>query len=131
MKLNFATLLVIAGLSAAPFAAYAADAPADTKPTMKEKAGDTKETVKEKASETKSKVKRVSKDTSITTKVKAKFAKDSDVSALKIHVKTKSGVVTLTGKAKSDAEKSKAEDLAKEVEGVKSVTNNIKVAASK
>lgn len=120
MKLNFATLLVIAGMSAAPFAAYAADAASEPKPTMKEK-----------ASETTQKVKRVSKDSSITTKVKAKFAKDSDVSARKIHVKTKNGVVTLTGNARSDAEKSKAEDLAKEIEGVKSVTNNIKVAAPK
>src|SRR2546429_9722195 len=117
MKLNFATLLVIAGVSLAPLSAYAADAP------------ESKETMKEKASETKSKVKRVSKDTSITTKIKAKFAKDSDVSAMKIHVKTKNGVVTLSGNAKSDTEKSKAEDLAKEVEGVKSVNNNVKIAA--
>src|SRR6185295_5866749 len=119
MKLNFATILVIAGVSLAPLSAYAADA------------AENKETIKEKASETKKKVKRVSKDTSITTKVKAKFAKDSDVSAMKIHVKTKNSVVTLSGKAKSDMEKSKAEDLAKDTEGVKSVTNNIKVAAPK
>ena len=131
MKLNFATLLLIAGMSVAPYAAYAADTASDTKPTMKEKASEATETVKEKASETKSKVKRVSKDTSITTKIKAKFAKDSDVSAMKIHVKTKNGIVTLSGNAKSDTEKSKAEDLAKEVEGVKSVNNNVKIAASK
>ena len=116
MKRNFATLLVIAGLAAAPLTVYSSDAT---------------ETTKEKASETKKEVKRVSKDSSITTKVKAKYAEDSDVSALKIHVKTKSGVVTLSGKAKTDAEKSKAEDLAKEIEGVKSVKNNIKVAAAK
>ena len=120
MKLKISTLLLIAGIAAAPFSAYAADAAVEKKETMKEKAGETKQ-----------KVKRVSKDASITTKVKAKFAKDSEVSALKVRVKTKGGVVTLAGKAKSDAEKSKAEDLAKEVEGVKSVTNNITVAAPK
>lgn len=119
MKFNVATLLLIAGIAAAPLSAYSADA------------AENKETVREKAGETKQKVKRVSKDSSITTKVKGAFAKDADVSALKIRVKTKGGVVTLAGNAKSDAEKSKAEDLAKAVEGVKSVTNNIKVAASK
>ncbi len=119
MKRNFATLLVIAGISLAPLAGYAADA------------ADNKETMKEKATVAKQKVKRVSKDTSITTKVKAKFAEDSDVSAMRIHVKTKGGIVTLTGKAKSAEEASKAEDIAKNTEGVKSVTNNIKVAAAK
>jgi osmotically-inducible protein OsmY len=117
MKRDFAMLLVIAGLAAAPFSVYSADT--------------STETTKEKAVKAEKEVKRVSKDSTITTKIKAKYAEDHDVSALKIHVKTKSGVVTLTGKAKTDAEKSKAEDLAKEIEGVKSVTNKIKVAAAK
>lgn len=119
MKHNFATLLLIAGIAAAPLAAYSADSM------------ENKETMKEKATEAKTKVKRVSKDTSITTKVKASFAKDTDVSAMRIHVKTKHGVVRLTGKAKSAEESSKAEDIAKNIEGVKSVKNDIKVAAAK
>ena len=67
------------------------------------------------------------KDTTITTKVKAKFLEDKTVSATDIHVKTVNGVVQLTGNAKSRDESSKAAELAREVNGVKSVKNNIKV----
>jgi len=66
-------------------------------------------------------------DTWITTKVKAKFVEDKQVSAANIHVKTLNGVVELTGTAKSRDEASKAASLARGVERVKSVTNNIKV----
>jgi hyperosmotically inducible protein len=66
-------------------------------------------------------------DTWITTKVKAKFVEDKQVSAANIHVKTLNGVVELTGTAKSMDESSKAASLARGVEGVKSVRNNIKV----
>ena len=67
------------------------------------------------------------KDTEITTKVKAKFLEDKTVSATDIHVKTVNGVVQLTGNAKSRDEASKAAELARETDGVKSVKNNIKV----
>jgi len=66
-------------------------------------------------------------DTWITTKVKAKFVEDKQVSASTIHVKTVNGVVELTGTAKTMDESSKAASLARGVEHVKSVTNNIKV----
>ncbi len=67
------------------------------------------------------------KDTTITTKVKAKFVEDSTVSATDIHVKTINGVVNLTGNAKSRDESSKAAEIARGVDGVKSVSNKIKV----
>jgi len=67
------------------------------------------------------------KDTTITTKVKAKFLEDKTVSARDIHVKTVNGVVNLTGNAKSKDESTKAAELAREVDGVKSVKNRIKV----
>jgi hyperosmotically inducible protein len=66
-------------------------------------------------------------DTWITTKVKAQFVENKQVSATDIHVKTVNGVVELTGAAKSTDESSKAASLARGVKGVKSVTNNIKV----
>ncbi len=66
-------------------------------------------------------------DTWITTKVKAKFVENKQVSATTIHVKTVNGVVELTGTAKSMDESSKAVSLARGIQGVKSVTNNIKV----
>jgi hyperosmotically inducible periplasmic protein len=66
-------------------------------------------------------------DTWITTKVKARFVESKQVSATNIHVKTVNGVVELTGTAKNMDESSKAEELARAIEHVKSVTNNIKV----
>lgn len=67
------------------------------------------------------------KDTTITTKVKAKFVEDKTVSATDIHVTTINGVVNLTGTAKSQDESSKAAEIARGVDGVKSVSNKIKV----
>jgi hyperosmotically inducible protein len=72
-----------------------------------------------------------SPDALITTKIKAEHAKDKDVSATKISVDTTNGVVTLSGTAKSKAEADKAVTLAKNVKGVTSVKNNIKVEAAK
>ena len=72
-----------------------------------------------------------SPDALITTKIKAEHAKDRDVSATKISVDTTNGVVTLGGTAKSKAEADKAVALAKNVKGVTSVKNNIKVEAMK
>ena len=63
----------------------------------------------------------------ITTKIKAEFAKDKLVSAMKIHVDTDNGVVTLGGTAKSKAEADQADTLAKNITGVTSVRNDIKV----
>lgn len=66
-------------------------------------------------------------DAMLTAAVKAKMVADSPATAAAISVGTTEGVVTLTGAVDSDAVKAKAEQLAKSVEGVKSVTNNITV----
>ena len=66
-------------------------------------------------------------DAMITTKIKAELAKDKMVSATRIHVDTDNGVVTLGGTAKSKAEADHAAALAKGVDGVASVKNDIKV----
>jgi osmotically-inducible protein OsmY len=68
-------------------------------------------------------------DATITAKVKSKFAEDKTVSAMAIKVETFEGLVTLSGAAKSMEEKSKAEELARSVAGVKSVKNAIIVRA--
>ena len=57
----------------------------------------------------------------ITAKVKATFAYTNNVDASDISVTTTSGVVTLTGKADTAAEKALAIELAKGIRGVKSV----------
>lgn len=64
-------------------------------------------------------------DAAITTAVKSKFATDSNVAATSIGVETMEGVVQLSGFAKSPEEKSRAEAIAKDAKGVKSVRNNI------
>ena len=63
----------------------------------------------------------------ITASISAKLAKDADLSALRIDVDTKDGTVTLSGPAPTQAAKDRASQLAREVEGVKNVTNNLKV----
>jgi osmotically-inducible protein OsmY len=67
-------------------------------------------------------------DTTLTTRVKAKFAEDKTVSALAIKVETFKGVVQLSGVAKSAAEKSQAERLARDTSGVTGVRNDIVVS---
>ncbi len=72
------------------------------------------------------------KDSVITTKVKAQFALDKAVSALHIKVDTDNkGVVTLSGRAKTQEEADKAVSIARGVEGVVSVENNIQIAANR
>lgn len=66
-------------------------------------------------------------DAAVTTGVKAKIAADSPALALAVSVTTTDGVVTLTGAVDSDAIKSKVEQDAKTVKGVKSVVNNLTV----
>ena len=66
-------------------------------------------------------------DSYITTKVKAELAKDHDTKATKIHVKTKDGVVALTGVVNSSAEKTKAEEDARAVKGVVDVKNGLQI----
>ena len=66
-------------------------------------------------------------DAAITAKVKTAFAKDPDVSALKVHVDTDRGYVTLKGDVKSDRERSKAAQLARGIEGVTGVSNQLAV----
>jgi hyperosmotically inducible protein len=63
-------------------------------------------------------------DTLITTKVKANFAADPQVSALAITVETTNGVVTLSGVVENEAERQRAIQLAQGMEGVTRVDAN-------
>ncbi|MDO8385619.1 MAG: BON domain-containing protein [Polaromonas sp.] len=69
-------------------------------------------------------------DAVITTSVNASLAKDPDLSAIKINVDTKDGVVTLNGPAPTAAARDKATELARQVKGVASVNNQLVVSAS-
>jgi len=66
-------------------------------------------------------------DASITAQVKMTLLYHRSTSALKTKVKTNNGVVTLGGKAKNAAEKELATKFANDVNGVKSVDNQMTI----
>ena len=68
-------------------------------------------------------------DATITTRVKARFAEDPQVSAMRINVETLNGTVQLSGFADSEAERQRAVDVARAVPDVKQVRNSIVVKA--
>jgi osmotically-inducible protein OsmY len=67
-------------------------------------------------------------DASITAQVKSSLLSHSSTSAMHTGVSTTDGVVTLTGVAKNDAEKSLVTKLATDINGVTSVINNMTIA---
>lgn len=66
-------------------------------------------------------------DATITTQVKARMVENTNVDAASIKVETLNGVVMLSGFAKNSTERSTAEGIARGVNGVKSVKNEIAV----
>lgn len=66
-------------------------------------------------------------DVTITTRVKAKFVQDEQVSALRINVETFKGVVQLSGFANTEVERTRAAEIARSVSGVKDVKNDIRL----
>jgi hyperosmotically inducible protein len=66
-------------------------------------------------------------DVAITSKVKASLLDDDRVEGLDVNVDSTNGKVRLTGWADSEAEKRRVADLARKVDGVKSVDNQIQV----
>jgi hyperosmotically inducible protein len=66
-------------------------------------------------------------DATITTRVKARFIENKDVDASAISVETLNGTVMLSGFAKSMTEKTSAERIAREVNGVRAVKNEIAI----
>ena len=66
-------------------------------------------------------------DATITTELKSRFVENKEVDAISIHIETLNGTVLLSGFAKSATEKVTAEQIARKVNGVKSVRNEIAV----
>jgi osmotically-inducible protein OsmY len=67
-------------------------------------------------------------DASITAQVKSALLSHRSTSALHTSVSTTDGVVTITGIAKNEAEKSLVTKLATDITGVISVVNNMTIA---
>lgn len=105
MKISRIASLVIVGAMVAPLAAQAQDKPATTAKVWV-------------------------KDSVVTTKVKAQLAASKVSSLATVHVDTDAnGHVQLTGKVASQAEKDRAESIAKAVDGVKMVDNQLTITA--
>ena len=69
-------------------------------------------------------------DAAIEAKIKAKLASDVGAATItSVEVNVTNGVVTLAGPVGTAEERQKIETVAKGVEGVRSVTNNIQVSA--
>ncbi len=66
-------------------------------------------------------------DTTITTQIKSRFVENKEVDAVSIRVETLNGTVMLSGFAKNATEKSTAEAIARKVNGVKAVKNEIAI----
>jgi hyperosmotically inducible protein len=69
-------------------------------------------------------------DASITAQVKATLLSHRSTGVLRTKVETTNGVVTLGGQARNDAEKDLVTKLVTDINGVKSVVNNMTVAAA-
>jgi hyperosmotically inducible protein len=68
-------------------------------------------------------------DVTVLTKIKADLLQSKNVDGLDVNVDVKDGRVTLSGTASTDAERAKAESIAKNASGVKSVENKIVLKA--
>lgn len=69
-------------------------------------------------------------DSTITTKVRTALLGAENLTSTGISVSTRNGEVQLSGHTRSETEKRRAENLAKDVEGVKSVTSDIQVKSN-
>lgn len=68
-------------------------------------------------------------DATITAKVKSQLIADPEVSALNVNVTTFKGQVQLSGYVDNSNQRTRAEQIARKVEGVKSVSNDLIVKA--
>ncbi len=66
-------------------------------------------------------------DTTITTRVKTAMLNDETVGGLRVDVDTFKGVVTLSGRVKSQAEKDQAIALARKIDGVTDIKDALQV----
>ena len=73
------------------------------------------------------KAEEVIKEGTLTAKIKSKMALDDNIKALAIDVDTVGTVVTLTGTVRSEAERAKAVQLARETAGVTRVNDRLVV----
>jgi hyperosmotically inducible periplasmic protein len=66
-------------------------------------------------------------DATITASVKSRLIADRAANLTRVDVDTTNGIVSLNGVVESDQQKARAEQLARQVNGVRSVVNNLQV----
>ena len=108
-------------VAAAPFAAQAQ--------TTKDKPETRMEQTKDKAKSTAAEAKTAVSDSWITSKTKIALFADERVKGTQVSVDTKNGVLHLRGKVDSDEAKQAAAEVAKGIEGAKSVKNDLQVVS--
>jgi hyperosmotically inducible periplasmic protein len=81
------------------------------------------------SSSTSDQIKQDAKDATLTTKVKSALAADVGLSTLKIDVDSAGTTVTLKGTVDSADKKQRAEEVARKVDGVATVRNQLQVKA--
>ena len=69
-------------------------------------------------------------DAGITTAVKAKLAAEKVSTLTRIDVDTNQGVVALNGTVKTVEDKVRAEQIARQIKGVRDVVNNLRIQAA-
>ena len=89
------------------------------------KARQTGAAIGEKVAESANRAEHALGDGALTAKIKSKMALDDSVKSLNIDVDTNAGLVTLSGTVRSQAEKTRALQLARETSGVKSVEDRL------
>lgn len=115
MRTKVITAALLTGmLGVAPLTAGAADKMEQTKETAKSATEGAKAAVS---------------DSWITSKTKIALFSDDRVKGREVHVETKGGVVYLRGKVDSSEAKAAAADVAKGIDGVKSVKNDLQVVS--
>ena len=123
-ELKSGAALLTAILFALPLSAGAADKAGTT-----EKPSSTMDKMENKAKETTQEVKGATSDSWLTSKTKIALFADDRVKGREVRVETQSGEVFLRGKVDSEEAKSAAGEIAKGVEGVKNVKNDLQVVA--
>lgn len=118
-EFKFGVALVTAVLFALPLSAGAADKAGKTEGTMDKMENKTKETTQE--------VKGAVSDSWLTSKAKIALFADDRVAGKDVRVETVNGQIFLRGKIDSEEAKMAAADIAKGIEGVKSVKNDLQV----
>jgi hyperosmotically inducible protein len=123
MRTHFKTgvAFLTAVLFAVPLTAGAAD--------KSDKASSTMDKTTDKVKETTTEAKGAVSDSWLTSKTKIALFADDRVKGKDVRVETMGGQVYLRGKVDSQEAKSASEEIAKSVEGVKSVKNDLQVVA--